>query len=589
MGDKNLVKVYRHRDCFSARRRVLSFHLEVAIAADNRERERIRTMKYNRFVKKTNCHPPFYQRKAFCFCGKPSAAANLLGFPLVFLSILLMLAGCATTLPKDVQRTPSTAVANYKNTSIGQFFEEAALQHPGKSGFSLIQKGRRAFTGRIAMTAIAEKTMDLQYYIWEPDITGWILALRLVEAADRGVRVRILVDDNTLEGRDSRIAAMDAHPNIEIRIFNPFAHRGWRLFGFLTDFDRVNHRMHNKLVVVDNAVAIVGGRNIGDHYFGVQPDTNFRDLDLGAVGPIVREVSRVFDHFWNGDWSYPISALVDRNYTEANLREAVATAREMINKEKYPYPLNEDVDSLIGQLGEIRGNLIWAPGRVIWDDPSSIADGKKVDDIQEAIYRKFETLEKELLIESAYLVARERGIQAVKKLHEKGVRVRILTNSLASNDVVAAHGGYASGRKGLIENGAEIYELRPDAVSKTVTEKRYFAGGRSRAALHTKAIVFERNDVLIGSLNMDPRAGEINTEVVLYVKSEELARQVIAYMDEGVLPKNSYRVQLDEYGHLVWITEKDGQEVRYTMEPESTFWQRFVSGFVQMLGVEDQL
>ena len=546
-------------------------------------------MKYNRLMKKTDCYPPVYQRKAFCFHGKPTAAANFLEFPLVFLSFLLMLTGCATTLPTDIQRTHSTAFVNYDTTSAGQLFEEAALRHPGKSGFTIIRKGRRAFTGRIAMTAIAEKTMDLQYYIWEPDATGWILALRLVEAADRGVRVRILLDDNTLEGRDSRIATMDAHPNIEIRIFNPFAHRGWRLFGFLTDFDRINHRMHNKLVAMDNALAIVGGRNIGDHYFGVQPDTNFRDLDVGATGPIVREVSKVFDYFWNGDWSYPIAALVERTYTEADLRETVATLREKVNKEKYPYPLDEDVESLIGQLGEIRDSLIWAPGRVVWDDPSSIAEGKKVDDIQEAIYRKLETLEKELLIESAYFVARERGIQAVKKLHEKGVRVRILTNSLASNDVVAAHGGYASGRKRLIENGAEIYELRPDAVSKTVTEKRYFAGGRSRAALHTKAIVFEHDSVFIGSLNLDPRAGEINTEIAFYVKSEELARQVIAYMDEGVLPENSYRVQLDDDGNLVWITEKDGQEVRYTMEPESTFWQRFVSGFVQMLGIEDQL
>jgi putative cardiolipin synthase len=385
------------------------------------------------------------------------------------------------------------------------------------------------------------------------------------------------------------MAIADAHPNIEIRIFNPFAHRGWRLFGFLTDFDRINHRMHNKLVVMDNALAIVGGRNIGDHYFGVEPDTNFRDLDVAVAGPIVREFSRVFDYFWNGDWSYPISALVDGNYTDADLSEAMATARGMINKEKYPYPLDEDVEKLIGQLGEIRDRMIWAPGRVVWDNPYSIEEGEKVDDIQEAIYRKLETLDEELLVESAYFVARERRIQMVKKLVEKGVRVRILTNSLASTDVVAAHGGYASGRKQLIENGAELYELRPDAVSKTVTEKRYFGRGRSRAALHTKAIVFERNDVFIGSFNWDPRAAEINTEVAFYVKNEELARQVIAYMNEGVLPKNSYRVQLDDDGNLIWITEKDGQEVRYTMEPESTFWQRFVSGFVQMLGIEDQL
>jgi putative cardiolipin synthase len=303
----------------------------------------------------------------------------------------------------------------------------------------------------------------------------------------------------------------------------------------------------------------------------------------------VRDVSKVFDRFWNGDWSYPIAALVDRTYTEADLRDKVATVREMISKEQYPYPLDEDVESLIGQLGEIRDSLIWAPGRVLWDDPSSIKEGKETAVIRDELFRKFETLEKELLIESAYFVVRERGIQTVKKMVEKGVRVRILTNSLASNDVVAAHGGYASGRKRLIENGAEIYELRPDAASKTVTEKQYFAGGKSMAALHTKAIVFERDSVFIGSFNLDPRAGEINTEAALYVKSPELARQVIAYMDEGVLPANSYRVELDDDGSLVWITEKDGQEVCYTHEPESTFWQRFVSGFVQMLGIEDQL
>ena len=546
-------------------------------------------MYYYRFMKKTGYDRPVYRNEAFHIRGKPYAADSFWGFLLVLLAVLLMLAGCATTLPTDVQRTPSAAIVNYGTTSTGQLFEEAALRHPGKSGFAIIRKGRPAFTGRIAMTAMAEKTLDLQYYIWEPDTTGRILALRLVEAADRGVRVRILVDDNTLTGRDSPIAAIDAHPNIEIRIFNPFAHRGSRLFGFLTDLDRVNHRMHNKLVVVDNALAIVGGRNIGDHYFGVQTDANFRDLDIAAAGPIVREVSGVFDRFWNGDWSYPISALVDRTYTEADLRDRVATMREMISKEQYPYPLDEDVESLIGQFEEIRDSLIWAPGKVVWDDPSSIEEGKEAAVMHEAIHRKLQTLEKELLIESAYFVIRERGIQVAKKLHEKGVRIRILTNSLASNDVVAAHGGYATGRKQLIENGAEIYELRPDAASGTVTEKRFFAGGRSKAALHTKAVVFDRESLFIGSYNLDPRAAEINTEAGVYVESPELARQVVAYMDEGVLPENSYRVELDDGGNLVWITEKDGREVRYSNEPESTFWQRFVAGFVKMLGIEDQL
>ena len=546
-------------------------------------------MEYTRLRKKTACYKPVYRNKSFHLRGKPFAADTFWGFLSAVLSVLLMLTGCATTLPTDVQRTPSAAFVNYNTTSTGQLFEEAAFEHPGKSGFVIIRKGRPAFTGRIAMTAMAEKTLDLQYYIWEPDTTGRILALRLVEAAERGVRVRILVDDNTLAGRDSPIAAIDAHPNIEIRIFNPFAHRGSRIFGFLTDFDRVNHRMHNKLVVVDNALAIVGGRNIGNHYFGVQTDANFRDLDIAAAGPIVRELSNVFDRFWNGDWSYPISALVDRTYTEADLRETVATLREMISKEQYPYPLDEDVESLIGQFEEIRDSLIWAPGQVVWDDPSIVEHDKAAAVMHEALHRKLQTLEKELLIESAYFVVRERAVEATKKMVEKGVRVRILTNSLASNDVVAAHGGYASGRKQLIEIGAEIYELRPDAVSSTVKEKSLIIGGKSIAALHTKAIVFDRESVFVGSYNLDPRAAEINTEMGLYVDSPELAGQVVAYMDEGVLPQNSYRVQLDEDGNLVWITEKDGQEVRYTNEPESTFWQRFVAGFVQMLGIEDQL
>jgi putative cardiolipin synthase len=371
-------------------------------------------------MQKNNCDRPAFGHRDFRIIAKPVGAVNFLRLLLVFFSILLMLTGCATTLPTDVQRPPSSSFADYETTATGQLFEQAALQHPGKSGFALIRKGRPAFTGRIAMTAMAEKTMDLQYYIWEPDTTGRIFALRLVEAADRGVRVRALLDDNTLEGRDSPIAAIDAHPNIEIRIFNPFAHRGSRIFGFLTDFDRVNHRMHNKLVVVDNALAIVGGRNIGNHYFGVQTDANFRDLDIAAAGPIVRELSNVFDRFWNGDWSYPVSALVDRTYTEEDLRETVATVREFISKEQYPYPLDEDVESLRGQLKEIRDNFIWAPEQVIWDDPSIVEHEKAAAVMHEALHRKVQTLQKELLIESAYFVVRERAIEATKKWLKKG-------------------------------------------------------------------------------------------------------------------------------------------------------------------------
>ena len=250
--------------------------------------------------------------------SRARAGTDILQICFLLLLIGLLFTGCAS-VPRDYPRTSSTAFQDYQDTSVGQLFEEAAVQHPGESGFSIIRYGRPAFTARIELTELAEKSLDLQYYIWEADATGRILAERLIRAADRGVRVRILVDDINLAGRDAAVAAMDAHPNIEIRVFNPFANRDARVFDFAFDLDRVNHRMHNKIMVMDNAVAIVGGRNIGNHYFGVATDANFRDLDIAAAGPVVREISKVFDYFWNGDWAVPISALVERPYKKSDL------------------------------------------------------------------------------------------------------------------------------------------------------------------------------------------------------------------------------------------------------------------------------
>ena len=335
---------------------------------------------------------------------------------LVRACILLMLAavlftGCAS-VPKDYPRTPSMAFPDYASTAIGAYFEKAAASHPGQSGFAIFPDGRRAFTARIAMTELAEKTLDLQYFIWDVDTTGRILAERLVRAADRGVRVRILVDDLNLEGRDAGIAALDAHPNIEIRIFNPFAHRSGQALDFIADFDRVNHRMHNKLFVMDNAVAIVGGRNIGDHYFEVHQQVNFRDMDVVAGGPVVREASGIFDHFWNSDWAVPIKALVDRPATEADLRAAVKTVREQITKEPfpYPYPLDQDVVGLKSQLTAIFDHFIWAPGHMLFDDPDEIKKYGRTTTMTEVFRRRIEGLNSEVLIEVPYFVIRDRGV-----------------------------------------------------------------------------------------------------------------------------------------------------------------------------------
>jgi putative cardiolipin synthase len=499
---------------------------------------------------------------------------------------IVLLTGCAS-VPQDYPRTPSTTFADYASTAVGAYLDKAAADHPNQSGFAIFPDGRRAYTSRIAMTDLAEKTLDLQYFIWDEDATGRILAEHLIYSADRGVRVRILVDDLILRHqRDLVMSALDAHPNIEVRIFNPFANRSWKLLGFLTDFSRINHRMHNKLFVMDNAVAIVGGRNIGDSYFEVHQGVNFRDMDVIASGPVVREASGVFDHFWNSVWAVPITALVNRPATEADVQAVIKAADEEIAKNPYPYPLDEDVATLKSELTTIFDHFIWASGHMIFDDPNEIKEHGRTVTMTEGFHRRIDRVESELLIEVPYFVVRDRGLAAVKSMRERGVRIRVLTNSLSSNDVLAAHAGHAEKRKELVAAGVELYELRAEPAVK---KNSFRLSGSARSSLHCKAFVFDREDVFIGSLNLDPRSADINTEAGLYIESPELAAQVIAYMDEGVLPQNSYRVLLDSDRQLYWITQTDGQVERYDHDPHSTFWQRAKVRIIQMLPIRDQI
>lgn len=518
--------------------------------------------------------------------GLPGLKASYLRLLFFQALVAVTVAGCAS-LPEGFPKPESYALEDGADTYLGRQFKDAAAQHPNQSGFAIIRYGRPAFTDRVALTQLTEKTLDVQYYIWEEDETGRILSEQLVRAADRGVRVRVLVDDINLGDRDDIVASLDAHPNIEVRIFNPFAKRGGPGLSFIADFNRVNHRMHNKMMIFDNALAIVGGRNIGNHYFAVATDANFRDLDIGAGGPIVREVSAVFDYFWNGDWSYPVAVLVDHPYTDADLDAAVATLRSRIEQDEFPYPLDRSVNELKVKLESILKDFDWAPAMVIWDDPAAaLEEDGKTTRMTEALYRRVDRLQSELVIESAYFVPRQRALDKFSELHERGVRVRVLTNSLVSNDVLAAHAGYSRRRKQLIENGVELYELRPDPGGPV---SQQILLGDSKAALHTKAIVFDRKDIFIGSFNLDPRSGDINTEAGIYVESPKLAAELIAFMDDGVAPKNSYRVLLDEKGELYWETEIDGATVRFDKDPLSTGWQRFEVGFIRLFPVDDQL
>ncbi|MFO1313054.1 MAG: phospholipase D family protein [Burkholderiales bacterium] len=507
-------------------------------------------------------------------------ASCLLAMTAAFMS------GCAT-VPRDVERKPSVAFQDHESTRLGSRIAKDAAQHPGQSGFSIMRYGHPAFTTRIVLADLAQKSIDVQYYIWEADATANILADRLARAAERGVRVRVLVDDANLGDRDSAVASFAAHPNIEVRLFNPFAQRSAKEIGFLTDFERVNHRMHNKLMVVDNAVAIVGGRNMSDPYFGVNPEHNFRDLDVVAVGPIVRELSKVYDRFWNGEWAVPITAVVDRPRDMSDFSRTMKAVREWIPTSSYPWPLEYDVASMEREMEANYQAFVWAPAQVLWDDPASIND-PALRTMSKALGQRFREVQSEVLVESAYFVPREPGVALAEQLRARGVRMRLLTNSLASNDVLAAFAGYSKYRKQFVAANVELYELRPDAGP---IRKRMFFGvaGGGRAGLHTKAIVFDRKAVFIGSFNLDSRSSFINTEAGLYIESPALAAQLAAHMDEGVQPENAYRVRLDTSGQLYWVTEDEGQEVRYDVDPLSTPMQRLEAGWIRMLPILDQL
>jgi putative cardiolipin synthase len=510
---------------------------------------------------------------------------------LILLFSCLLLHGCATSIPSHYERPVSTAYADPEEAELGRFFQSEIETHPGKSGVFLVSTGEWGFRTRAGLANKAEKSIDVQYYIWETDTAGSILLERILRAADRGVRVRMLLDHVPAKETDFEFAKVVQHPNIDIRLFNPFANRELRGLEFLFSLERLNYRMHNKAFIVDNAIAIVGGRNIGDNYFGVDSSANFRDLDLAVVGPVVQDVSRGFDQYWNSEFAVPINALIEERVSEQEFQKQKLKLYRWVEQVKeYPYPIDTTGDVVMSKLEELRGDVIWAPAKALYDAPDKLQT--KEEDVADHLLLLAKEKEHEVMVESAYVVPGPEGVERTRLNTERGIAQRLLTNSLATNDVAAAHAGYAKYRRDLIRNGLELYELRPDASS--VRNNWSLLAGRSKASLHTKASVTDKELVIIGSFNVDPRSIALNTEVVILVESRELAAQVLEYMDMGVQPENSYRVILETdeatgAEHLVWITEIDGEEVRYYSEPEVGLWRRFSAWFMGLLPIEKHL
>ena len=508
----------------------------------------------------------------------------MLRLTLCYLLLVAFLTGCATG-PVDYPRTDSFIETDTQDTSIGREVAEWEQAHPGMYGFYPLIGGMDALGARLAMIDAAERTIDAQYFLMKSDDAGLIFVMKLLEAADRGVRVRFLLDDVFTSVDDEVFLLLDQHPNIEMRLFNPLGRGGNKWLNYVGDFQRANRRMHNKSFTVDNSVSIVGGRNIAAEYFELKTGTDFRDADVLVVGSLAEDIGRNFDQFWNHLLSVPMEAF-ERSHHDLDLGIARAEAADEFGDAMQSIYAQATGSELVQYLLDDRVALFPANGEVISDNPEKLLN-KVSRDQQVLITRMAEVVasaESEVIVVTPYFIPGADGVEFFRSLTERGVRVIILTNSLASNNHIPVHGAYSRYRRSIIRAGVELYELRVNAVEENGDADR---PPIESVTLHTKAIVVDRKYTFIGSLNLDPRAIDINTEMGVLVDSHDMGGALVEpFM--GFLPVRSYRVVEDENGNLRWKAVIDGEEVVEKSEPQSSMWRRF-KAFLSKILPESQL
>ncbi|SCK26342.1 Phosphatidylserine/phosphatidylglycerophosphate/cardiolipin synthase [Variovorax sp. HW608] len=512
--------------------------------------------------------------------------------------VLALLVACCS-LPPLEGRSQSHALpaAEARNTALGQAVAAAAQLHPGLTGVHTLLDAHEAFAARVQLAQHAERTLDVQYYIWRNDTTGHLLLEALRAAAERGVRVRLLLDDNGIAGLDEELAALDAHPNIEVRLFNPFVFRPFKPLGFVTDFSRANRRMHNKSFTADNAITILGGRNVGDEYFGATDGVLFADLDVLATGPVVEQISNSFDAYWASASAYPIASMVKAPSAQAVA--AIAAREALIDRSELAATYKKAVRELPSYGALIRGDLllVWAPAHLLVDDPAkglALAEPEQLllHHMNEAVG----TPKLALDLVSPYFVPTDPGTDYFVDLARHGVRVRILTNSLAATDVLPVHSGYARHRQRLLEAGVVLYELKPELVEPAGKAERRDEGfrmpggsgsaGSSGSSLHAKTFGVDKERIFVGSFNFDPRSARLNTELGIIIDSPRLAAAMAEIFEKRV-PLRSWEVKLNpDSGALQWFGAAGTPPSTLSVEPATTWWQRAAVWLLEPLPID---
>ncbi len=499
--------------------------------------------------------------------------------------LLALMAGCAQ-LPDEVEHPQAAVVNSDTNNTLHQITNYHARTAPkdATSAVLLQESGWDALSQRLALVEMAEQSIDIQYYIWNSDQSGHYLASRLLAAADRGVKVRVMLDDINLNEREELLIALDKHPNVEIRIFNPIPSRKGvkKWLNLLGDFSRLNRRMHNKSFTVDGAFSIVGGRNIGDEYFDLSDEINFRDRDVLVKGSVVTDIETSFVEYWDSRWSYPVNLLGEDD--SASLPQL-----GNIDAPKYRgYPALPENDQQATRLIQaLIPEMTWVKADYITDQPIP-DDVDNMDEPKETsimLSKLGAETDEEILIESAYLVFDDRQLECFKNRENQGLEVVAITNSMASNDLVTNHSAYAGRRQDMLESGIQLFELRPDSsICEESTKDKLKCAPTTAYGLHAKSVVFDRRIVGIGSFNFNLRSTYINTESVLVIDNEKIANQLADNIEHAMEEENSWELEIED-GSVYWHS---GEE-RWDAEPETGKWRQFQSNFLQLLPIEKYL
>lgn len=516
---------------------------------------------------------------------------SLLVVALIIAGIVIM--GWLTPLPDNSRRSASYVIQDSSSTRLGQLSEQQLPEHPGHSGIYLLRSGLDAFVARVLLARMAEKSMDVQYYMFHQDTVGRLLIRELLDAADRGVRVRLLVDDMYGSDGDNVWLALDSHPSFEVRLFNPFVRGHSKNLQFITRVKQVNHRMHSKSFTVDNQATIVGGRNIGDEYFSADPKLAFTDRDVMAIGPVVPEVSEAFDQYWNNKHAFPIKTLLPDTdpMPLEQLRKGLEDFHEQNQTSIYIDALEHS--SFANALRNNTAKFSFAKAVVVHDSPDKMDRGMAWKDglLMSQLAPYILEAKEEYILVSPYFVPGERASEALCDMSRNGIKVRILTNSLASNDVAAVHTGYIRHRKQLLRCGVTIYELNEELKEE---EKKLFSWlpGLSKSSLHAKTMSIDHQAMFVGSFNFDQRSLFLNNEIGILFYDPELAREATEHFEDNI-EKFAFRVELvtDDNGkeYLRWKGQQEGKVVILFDEPYATSMQKAAVQLMRLLPIDSML